>query len=62
MKLITNFDIAAKEENDLRGLFAKLSKELAMSGQGSPERRNTLASMENVEREIAVVHAQGMRM
>ena len=60
MKLITNFDIAAKSENDLRGLFGKLSKELVTTRQGSAERRNTLASMENVQRKMAVVNAMKM--
>lgn len=62
MKIITSFEIAARSENDLKALFGNLSKKLVTTKAGTAERRNTLASMENVQREISFVHAQGLKM
>lgn len=57
MKIITNYELAGRNESQLRGIFAKLSSDLVITERGTPERRNTLASIENVRRKIAVVHA-----
>ena len=62
MKIITSFETAARSEAELKALFGNLSKKLVTTKAGSPDRRNTLASMENVQREISFVHAQGMKM
>jgi len=52
MKLITRFELAAKNESELRGLLRNAFNELARSEHDSHERRNALASLENIEREI----------
>ncbi|WP_338454827.1 hypothetical protein [uncultured Alteromonas sp.] len=53
MKLITRFELAAKNENELRGLLRMAFNELAKSDFGTHERRNALASLENIENELA---------
>jgi len=53
MKLVTRFELAAKNENELRGLSRKAFNELARSDFGSHERRNALASIENIQNELA---------
>ncbi len=52
MKLVTRFELAAKSENELRGLLREAFNDLARSKLGSHERRNALASIENIQREI----------
>ena len=54
MKLITRFELAAKSENELHGLLREAFNELAKSGFGSYERRNALASIENIQNELAL--------
>jgi len=53
MKLVTRFELAAKSEAELYGLHTKIFNELVKSDKHSPERRNALASLENIEIEIA---------
>ena len=52
MKLITRFELAALSENELRGLMRKAFNALAQSEADSPERRNALASLENIQAEL----------
>ena len=52
MRLITRFELAAKSEAELRGLLREAFNDLAKSAVHSHERRNTLASIENVQAEI----------
>ena len=52
MKLITRFELAAKSETELYALMRKVFNELARSEPDSHERRNALASLENIEREF----------
>lgn len=52
MKLITRFELAAKNENELRGLLRVAFNELAKSDFGTHERRNALASLETIRTEI----------
>ena len=52
MKLITRFDLASKSEDELRGLYRKILDDLAQSAPESAKRRNALASLENISREI----------
>ena len=52
MKLITRFELAAKNENELYALLREAFNELAKSKKESHERRNALASIENIQREI----------
>jgi len=52
MKLITRFEIAAKNKNELYGLLRNAFNELAKSSPHTYQRRNALASIENIQREI----------
>lgn len=54
MKLITRFELAARNENELYGLLRDAFNELAKSAPGSHQRRNALASIENIQREINI--------
>ena len=53
MKMISNCELARKSENELAALFCRASKALARTRRHTPERRNTLASLENIARERA---------
>ena len=52
MKLITRFELATKNESELNALLREAFNELAKSKRHSHERRNALASIENIQREI----------
>lgn len=52
MKLITRFELVAKSESELYALLREVFNELAKSEPDSHERRNALASLENIQREI----------
>ncbi len=54
MRLITNFELATKSTNELRGMLRACFNALAMSTSDSPERRNALASIENIQRELGM--------
>lgn len=54
MKLITRFELAAKNEHELCGLLREAFNELARSTYGSHERRNALASIENIQNELCL--------
>jgi hypothetical protein len=58
MKLITRFELAAKNESELHGLLRMVFNELAKSGPGTHQRRNALASIENIQNEIAEKYSQ----
>ena len=53
MRLITRFELAAKNTNELYGLHRKVFNELAKSEAQTLERVNALASLENIENELA---------
>ena len=53
MKLITRFELAAKNENELHGLLRMVFNELAKSEPQTLERVNALASLESIENELA---------
>lgn len=53
MRLITSFELAAKNTNELYGLHRKVCNELAKSEPHTLERVNALASLENIENELA---------
>jgi len=53
MKLVTRFELAAKSENELRGLLREAFNALARSEPDSHQRRNALASIENIQSELA---------
>jgi len=52
MKLITTFELAAKNKTELQALYKEVFNDLAQSSINTPERSNALASLENIEREI----------
>ena len=54
MKMITRFELAAKNENELLGLLREAFNELTKSEFGSHERRNALASIENIQNELVL--------
>jgi len=50
MKLISRFELDRRSNNELSALFCRVSKDLIRTKRGSPERRNALASLENIAR------------
>ena len=52
MKLITRYNLASKSEGELRGLYRMAFNALVQSTPESAQRRNALASLENISREI----------
>lgn len=52
MKLITKFELATKPKTELYALLRFAFNEIARSEAGSYERKNALASLENIQREI----------
>ena len=52
MKLITRFEMAAKNESELYSLLREAFNELSRSEPDTYQRRNALASIENIQREI----------
>ena len=52
MRLITRFELAAKNESELHGLLRNAFNELARSEPDTHQRRNALASIDNIQREI----------
>lgn len=52
MRLVTRFELAAKNENELYGLLREAFNELVKSDPESHQRRNALASIENIRNEI----------
>ena len=52
MKLLTRFELAAKNKNELHILLRESFNELAKSSHNTHQRRNSLASIENIQREL----------
>ena len=50
MKLICNHELQKHTASELSALFCAVSKGLVRTKRGSPERRNALASLENISR------------
>lgn len=50
MKLISSHELQERSESELSALFRTVSKGLIRTHKGSPERRNALASLENISR------------
>lgn len=50
MKLISAFELHRRSASELSDLFGHVSKSLALTRRGTPERRNALASLENIAR------------
>lgn len=53
MRLITSAELAHRSEQDLAALFARISRDLPATRPGSAERRNALASLDNIRRALA---------
>lgn len=53
MKLITRFDAAKRSTAELHGLYRDAFNALAAAPRGSEDRRNALASLQNIETELA---------
>ena len=53
MRLITRFELAHLANKQLSALFKRVSEELPGTEAGSAERRNALASLEDIRREQA---------
>ena len=53
MRLITRSELSTRSDSDLSDMFREASQELARSKPASPERRNALATLENVSCERA---------
>jgi hypothetical protein len=54
MKLVTNHELQKRSDSELSALFCTVSQGLVRTKRGSPERRNALASLENISRARAV--------
>lgn len=50
MRLISAIELYSRSENELSALFHKVTNSLVRTEQGTPERRNALASLENISR------------
>lgn len=53
MKMVTRFELAAKNENELYSLLREAFNALARSEPDTYQRRNALASIENIQNEMA---------
>lgn len=53
MRLITRFELAAKSTTELRSLHKEVFKAMVRSEPRALERVNALASLENIENELA---------
>jgi len=54
MKLFTTYELEKRSDSELSALFRAVSQGLVRTAKGSPERRNALASLENISRARAV--------
>ena len=53
MRLITRFELATRNSDELHRLHRDIFNRLARTGANTAERRNALASLENIQRELA---------
>lgn len=53
MKLVSRFELAVKNEEELYALLRHAFNELAKSNPDTHSRRNALASIENIQNELA---------
>ncbi len=54
MRLITRFELAAKNKSDLHSLLRRAFNALAASAPDTHQRRNALASIENIRAELGI--------
>lgn len=50
MRLMTRSELSGRNENELAELFQSVSKNLARTRRDTPDRRNGLATLENITR------------
>ena len=53
MKLVTRFEAASCRTEQLHGLFREAFNAFSVAARGSQERQDALASLENIEAELA---------
>jgi hypothetical protein len=53
MRLITRFELATRSSDELHRLYRDIFNRLARTDANTPSRRNALASLENIQRELA---------
>jgi hypothetical protein len=58
MRVISAIELFQRSENELSALFQSVSGELVKTERESPERRNALASLENIARARVCVMAR----
>jgi len=58
MKLITSHELQKRSYSELSALFCTVSKGLVRTRRESPERRNVLASLENISLARAVLMSE----
>jgi hypothetical protein len=58
MKLITTSELMKRSESELKYIFSIVSQNLAKTNPETPERRNALASLENISHAIAVKYVK----
>jgi hypothetical protein len=58
MRLISNMELHRLTEKELSSLFHKVSQALVTTKRETPERRNALASLENIARARSFVRMQ----
>ena len=56
MRLITRFELATRTTSELHLLHRDIFNRLARTGENTAERRNALASLENIQQELAHRH------
>lgn len=59
MKIFSIFELENRKERELAGLFREVSQFLPRTERGSAERRNALASLENINQARAARHLKG---
>lgn len=59
-RLLTIVELQYRTEAELRALFRQATQALARTAAGTPERRNNLATLENISRTIAVGPGRGL--
>jgi hypothetical protein len=50
MRLISNYELHHRNESELSAMFRQVSQGLVRTNRGSSERRNALATLENISR------------
>jgi hypothetical protein len=58
MRLISAFELHRRSASELSDLFGQVSKGLVLTQFGTPERRNALATLENIARARQALLAQ----